>query len=127
MGQYKFQEGFNIKKFLLIVAVLLLIVYGFFNARNMLTGPTLDILNPTNLVETEQNILTVKGIVKNATFISLNEKPIFINQDGIFEEKLLLSPGSNIIQIKARDRFKKEIVKKMTIYYKESTTTNPQI
>ena len=48
--------------------------------------------------------------------------------DGLFEEKLLLSPGSNIIEIKARDRFKKETEKIINIYYKQSatvgTTTN---
>ena len=47
------------------------------------------------------------------SFISMNEKPIFVDEGGLFEEKLLLSPGSNIIEIKAKDRFKKKLLKQL--------------
>lgn len=123
MNQYKFEDGFNIKRFVVIVSVLLLISYGIFNARNLLIGPTIDLFNPAKDMETTENIIDVKGQVKNASFISLNEKPIFVDTEGMFEEKLLLSPGSNIIEIKARDRFKKEVLKTVDVYYKQSTTT----
>ena len=123
MNQYKFEGGFNIKLFVIIVSVLLLVSYGIFNARNLIMGPTIEIFSPAKNMETEENVIDIKGRAKNVTFISLNEKPIFVDEEGLFEEKLLLSPGSNIIQIKARDRFKKEIVKTINIYYKQSTTT----
>jgi hypothetical protein len=123
MNQYKFESGFNIKLFLISASVLLLISYGIFNARNLIIGPTIEIFSPTDNLETEQNILTIKGKATNISFLSLNEKPIFVNTEGLFEEKLLLSPGSNIIEIKAKDRFKKEILKTLKIYYKQSTTT----
>jgi len=101
----------------------MLISYGIFNARNLIIGPTIEIFTPTQDTETGENVFTVNGRAKNIAFISLNEKPIFIDKEGLFEEKLLLSPGSNIIEIKARDRFKNETKKTITIYYKQSTTT----
>lgn len=124
MNQYKFNNGFNIRLFLIITSVILIVFYGIFNARNLIAGPMVEIFSPVIDTETLENTLIVKGVAKNITFISINEKPIFVDKEGLFEEKLLLSPGSNIIQIKAKDRFKKEVVKAIKIYYKESTTTN---
>jgi len=123
MNRYKFEGGFNIRLFVIIASVLLLISYGIFNARNLIMGPTIEVFNPAKDMETTKNVITVKGRVQNATFISLNQKPIFVDTEGLFEEKLLLSPGSNIIEIKARDRFKNEIQKTLKIYYMQGTTT----
>ncbi|MEK7669355.1 MAG: hypothetical protein AAB350_02075 [Patescibacteria group bacterium] len=120
MNQYKFESGFNIKFFVITVSVLLLISYGIFNARNLIIGPTIEIFSPADNLETSENILTIKGKATNISFLSLNERPIFVNTEGLFEEKLLLSPGSNIIEIKAKDRFKKEILKTLKIYYKQN-------
>jgi hypothetical protein len=126
--KYEFEEGFNVRRFLIILSVILLVSYGLFNARNMIIGPTIEIFSPTKDMETAENTIDIKGKAENITFISLNEKPIFVDMDGLFEEKLLLSPGSNIIEIKARDRFKNETEKIINIYYKQSatisTTTN---
>ena len=127
MNQYKFESGFNVKRVVIIVSVFLLISYGIFNARNLIMGPTIEVFSPANNTETETNLLTVKGRAENIVFISLNEKPIFVNKEGLFEEKLLLSPGSNIIEIRARDRFKKEVLKTIEIYYKQSSTTEVQL
>ncbi len=122
MNQYKFESGFNIRLFVVILSVLLLVSYGVFNARNLIIGPTIEIFAPTS-EETEENVLIIKGRAKNISLLSLNEKPIFVDRQGLFEEKLLLSPGSNTIEIRARDRFKKEILKIIKIYYKQGTTT----
>jgi hypothetical protein len=123
MDLYKFKKGFNIRLFVIVASVLLLVSYGIFNARNLIIGPTIEIFSPAKDMETSENVMDIKGQAKNVTSISLNEKPISVDTEGLFEEKLLLSPGSNIIEIKARDRFKKETLKTITIYYKQSTTT----
>lgn len=123
MNPYKFKSGFNVKLFILISSAFLLILYGIFNARNLIMGPSLKMFNPTTDMETGENIILVKGQVENMTFLSLNERPIFVDTDGIFEEKLLLSPGSNIIEIRVRDRFKKEIFKRIRVYYRETPPT----
>lgn len=120
MNQYKFERGFNIKLFVIITSIILLVSYGLFNARNLIIGPTVEIFSPAADLKTEQNILIIKGRAKNISFLSLNEKPIFVDTEGLFEEKLLLSPGSNIIEIKAKDRFKKEVLKTIRVYYKQN-------
>ena len=117
MNRYKFKNGFNVKLFAAWMSILMLVSYGLFNARSLILGPSVEIFTPARDTETESNILVVKGRAKNITFISLNEKPIFVDTEGLFEDKLLLSPGSNIIEVKAKDRFQNEVVKTVHVYY----------
>ncbi len=122
------------KTFIITTLVILLISYGIFNSRELLFGPSLEILSPTNATETTNKVVIVKGRVKNMSYLSLNERPIYADTEGLFEEKLLLSPGFNIIAVKAKDRFKNESEEMIKIYYKEpmwnegtSTNTNSNL
>lgn len=109
------------------MAVLLLLVYGFFNARKLIEGPQVEVFEPTSGLESKINPISIKGVAKNITYLSLNDKPIAVNTSGIFEERLLLSPGYNTIRIYAKDRFKQDTVKEIKIYYNDnyqSSTTD---
>lgn len=108
---------------MIVMSVILLICYGLWNARNLIMGPSIEILLPTpNITEIATSTLLIKGMVKNSTYISINERPIYIDTRGFFEEKLLLGEGSNIIIVRAKDRFGAEEKKLLNIYYK--TTEN---
>ena len=114
------QAGFNVRLFVIIFSIFLLISYGLFNARNLLLGPSIEIFSPAlSEIETMENTITIKGKASNMVFLSINERSISVDTKGYFEEKLLLSPGFNIIEIKARDRFKKEVRETIKIYYKQ--------
>lgn len=123
MTPSKFKQGFNIRLFVIIFSIFLLVSYGLFNARNLILGPSIEIFSPMSETETNENTILIKGRAKNITFLSLNERPIFVDREGLFEEKLLISPGFNIIELKAKDRFKQELLKTIKVYYKQSTTT----
>ncbi len=114
-------SGFNLKRFLAITSIVLLIGYAIFNAKHLITGPSIEIFNPTTEeLETSKNIFAVKGRALNVTMLKLNDRQISIDTEGFFEEKLLLSEGFNIINIEARDRFGKKTLKSRQIYYKPS-------
>lgn len=117
------EGGYNAKVFTVIFAVVLLVSYGLYNARDLIRGPSIEILSPPHFTETRENTVTIKGMAKNVTFISLNERPISIDPKGVFEEKLLLSQGSNIIVLKGRDRFKKEVSETLEVYYISASST----
>jgi hypothetical protein len=130
MKEYKLEEGFNIRLFVIILSVCLLVAYGLFNARNLIFGPSIEIWSPvTKELNTNENIITIKGNVKNATFLRVNGRAMTVDVDGNFSEKLLLTPGFNVINIQAVDRFKKEEGETIKIFYepkivsKESTET----
>jgi hypothetical protein len=120
MNHKNINYGFNLKKFLLIISAILIVGYGFFNAREFILGPSIEIMNKNEFREVGKNIVTIKGIAKNTVYLTLNEKPVYLDRDGNFEEKLLLSPGFNTIQMYGRDRFKKETLEELKIYYKEN-------
>ena len=119
MNQSKLEDGFNMRIFVITLSVFLLVVYGFFNAKDLILGPKIEIFNPVQNLETTNNTIIISGRAQNTAFISLNQKPIQVDKQGLFQEKLLLSPGSNIIEIKAKDRFNKEVLKSLNIYYKQ--------
>ena len=45
----------------------------------------------------------VSGVAKNATYISLNGREIFIDKDGSFSEPIALIPGFSVVTIDATD------------------------
>ena len=120
MNSSNLSSGFNVRKTAIIIAVVLIVVYGMFNARNIIIGPEIEIISPNPESETTENLVIIRGVAKNVTFLSLNNRAIFMDQEGNFKEKLLLSPGFNIISLYGRDRFKQEVTEEFKIYYKQS-------
>lgn len=123
--KYNYSEGFNIKKIIGLVAIFFLIVYGLFNARKLIGGPKIEIMTPRDGYEVTVNTVSIKGIAKNAIFVSINDRPISIDTSGVFEENLLLSPGYNIIRIFANDRFRQNTDKEIQIYYNDQASSTP--
>ena len=66
-------------------------------------------------------LIQIKGNAKNATYISLNGREIFIGPDGTFIEPVALLPGLSVLTLNAQDKFGKTTEKKMELMYKEST------
>lgn len=86
----------------------------------MIRGPSIELTSPTSTnLETTESLFMVSGLAYNTVSLSLNERKISIDTKGFFEEKLLLSPGFNTIEIRGKDRFKKEVVQTIRVYYKQ--------
>lgn len=101
-----------------------LVCYGLFNARNLILGPRIEIYNPSPESEIFGGKVLVQGRAQNITFLSLNDRPISIDPDGHFKETLLLPPGSNIIRLYGKDRFKQEMIREVRVYLKEENLKN---
>lgn len=81
-----------------------IIAYALWNGRNLILGPSIKVI-ATNF---PANPVTIKGLAKNVSFISLDDRQIFADKDGSFSEDVLLLPGYNIIKIEGEDRFGKK-------------------
>jgi len=110
----------------LIIATFIIIALGvfvFFNARLFVKGPQIQILGPQNGSSFSDPFIELKGKAINVSFISVNDNPIFIDEAGNFNEKLLLPPGLSIIKVYAHDRFKRnETVSLQYLYTGEALT-----
>src|SRR3989344_7814887 len=117
-----------IKISIIIITVLCIGGYALYESRNLMEGPKITILEPKNGSTIKNQLATIKGETKNISYISLNDRQIFVDEQGIFQEKLLLSDGYNIIKLHVKDKFGREVEKMIELIYKEVIkNNNPQI
>jgi len=115
--QYK--DGKLILKTLIIAIFVCGIVgYGLFQSEKIITGPQITLTSPigTNIAT---DSVSVTGVAKNISAISLDDRPIFVDETGHFDEQLLLYPGYNIIKLKAEDKFGKTVEKDIELVYNQ--------
>ncbi|OHB05523.1 MAG: hypothetical protein A3B22_02975 [Candidatus Zambryskibacteria bacterium RIFCSPLOWO2_01_FULL_47_33] len=102
----------------LIILLILLIAYSLYQARALLVGPQIWIVNPQDGDTVKDPLVIVEGQSKNIAWISLNDRQIFTNEKGEWSEKVLVSPGLSIMTMKAHDRFGRETKKSVRIVLK---------
>jgi len=102
-----------IKIIVIIIVVTIVASYSYYQFKDLLNGPQIEIFYPENGITLSDPLLEISGKVKNISKITLNDRNIFITEEGNFKEDLLLLYGYNIIEIEAQDRFgkiKKEVL-----------------
>lgn len=93
-----------IRSVLVLLAILLVVTYVAFQARFLLHGPTIVLIDVPASVQNEQ-IIHLKGTAANISKITLNGKQIFTDNSGYFDEALVLENGYTIATIQAVDRY----------------------
>jgi hypothetical protein len=96
------------KKYLTITFFVLIAAYALFQARFLILGPKITIDSPRNDSTVDAGVLTVSGVARNVSFISVNDKQIYTDTEGRWQEKLIAQRGINIIKLRALDRFGRE-------------------
>jgi len=109
----------KIIKYTIIILVLLILSYAFFEARNIIYGPQINLMLPNKTITVHSPIIQIKGNVKYVISISLDGRTIKIDRDGNFTEKLLLIPGLNTFTFKATNKFGKTQNKEIMVIYKK--------
>ena len=100
----------------LSVLFIFIIIYAFFRSKDLILGVKIKNVNIDGLpparaggaqagAKVTANVLKITGNAKHATMLSIDDREISIDQNGAFSESLALSPGYNIISIKAKDKF----------------------
>jgi hypothetical protein len=108
-----------IKLFSGIILALIIIGYSLFQAHSIITGPEIDVYSPQNGTVYSHTLIEISGQAHNTSFLNLNKRQIFTDRDGYFKEKLLLSPGYNILVLDAKDKFGKTTEKRLELILKE--------
>jgi hypothetical protein len=108
-----------------IIAIVLILLAGYtsYEIRRVAYGPRITVLSPTNGSVSTSSLIEISGVAQNIKDISLNDRKIFIDEQGNFKEEVLLSPGYNILTFKASDKFGKETEKVIEIIYTQSSST----
>ena len=110
------------RKLLKIICVSIILIcflgYTAYEIQKIIFGPRIEVLSPKNGSLISNSLTEITGIAKNIKDISMNDRKIFIDEQGNFKENLLLSYGYNAITIKASDKFGRNTEKIIEVIYK---------
>ena len=109
------------KKFFLILGGIIILAYGLWQARDFIQGPRIYLESPKEGEIFETGLISLKGEAVDVSRLVLNGRTIVIDEEGNFEEKILLLEGVNIIELYAADKFGHEARMLRTVLLKETT------
>ena len=107
------------------IVTLGLIVYVYLQSREYLRGPVLTIEEPLNGSMSTTSLVALLGRAHNISFLTLNGRQIFTDEQGRFKESLLLQDGYNIMTLEAKDRFGHSVEKRLELVYKPEAQQVP--
>ena len=102
-----------------VIVATFILAYTASRFWGFLEGPTIDVVSPQNGLTATSSLLTIEARAKYIAFITLNDRQIYIDEDGRLFEQLLLQSGYNIISIKATDRFGRKTERRLEVYYQQ--------
>ncbi len=106
-------------KFFTIFLIVLLMLAGFFylyrEASSLIAHPRLIITEPADGEIIKKENGDIKGITDMEAKVFINDQPVLVNDKGEFSENIEFQEGLNVINVRARSKFDKEISKTVTI------------
>ena len=103
------------KKWLVVLVVLVVVLYGLFEARKLLEGPEITIESPADGSATSTSAVTVVGTAQNIAFLTINDAPSYTDETGRFVYRFSPPAGYTIVTVAATDRFGRRASKSVSI------------
>jgi len=120
------KQGAMFRLTIIIMMVLTVVIYAVFNSRLLIKGPSVELFDIYNGQRfSGDGFVEIKGKADNISSLKMNGRTIYIDENHIFSEKILLTNTINPIEIYAQDKFGKSTTKSITlIYNNEDEITN---
>lgn len=93
-----------LKKAAFIVCAVLFIAYAYFQARNLILGPSISLSTEPGILHEERSI-SIEGTAQNIKMLRLNGLEIHTDEAGVFNQTLVLENGYTIMTLEAEDRY----------------------
>jgi hypothetical protein len=94
----------------------LILGYAYFEARNVIQGPSI-VVDTTEQVTVHESLILVRGVATNITELVMNGRIIPTTETGAFEEAHLLAPGYNRVVLFATDKIGRTTEKTVEVVY----------
>jgi hypothetical protein len=107
----KINFNFTPKTIIVLVSLfmgLMAIGYVGNQIRSVLAPPLLELSEPGSDVTAQGNAVVLAGRVEIGADVTINEQIVLTDTNGQFTESLILSPGTNVIEVVARNKFNRE-------------------
>ena len=104
---------------IIFAAVIVLVAgYFFFEAKEGIFAPNLEIFEPVNGATLEASVMHVAGKTRPKLSVWAGGRIFVSDEEGDFEGDLPLSPGYNQVGFLVKDRFGKETKKILKVFVK---------
>lgn len=90
--------------------------YTVYQLEGLFFGSKLELVEPENGVHLTSSRVKIKGGARGVNVLDLNGRQIFTDEDGNFEEEIILPYGFNIISMTAEGRFGKKFDEERMVY-----------
>lgn len=124
MKQHKIKNWIKIGS--VAIFALIIVGYSFFKTRDLLYGTQIKIEGIESGAVFYKPLVDFKGQMKNSVLLTINDSLVFINQEGVFDEPILLHPGYNLVTVKSEDKFGKKMEKKYELMYNALSNFSPE-
>ena len=99
-----------------VLVALVITAYAVWRSLNYARGPEIVVFSPSHGASVVSTTTKITGQALRVKEISLNGKPISVDEQGNFAETIILFPGVNFVTITARDQFGRDTFKEIQIY-----------
>ena len=114
----------SIERILKLCFIVFLVIgftgYAVYQARNLIQGPSLTLLNEVSSVQSERAV-TLIGTARNVVVLRVNGREIHTNEQGRFEHTLTLENGYTIMTLEAFDRYGRKTDLTRSFIYKPNS------
>lgn len=100
------------------LTILVIALYSYSRAEDIIRGPRIEVTAPLSGATLTDPLVEVTGTARNIVRISFNGRDIFVDEAGVFREKLLLPYGYTILTLTAEDRFGRKTEERIELVYK---------
>lgn len=117
--KYLFSWPRLIKRVAVLSAIAFVLIFLGFKIQAIFSPPFLEIIQPNQDLITDSRQLEVVGRSEKEAEIVINNQPVFINEEGIFQITVDLQKGLNLIKITAKKRYSKPSEAEIRILLKD--------
>lgn len=107
----------SITKYLFAAFLVLVLVYAYITAQDMLYGPRIIVATPAEGITVQSSVVEITGTVENVSVLRLEGTIIPVDESGTFTETLVVAPGANTFVLSAEDTFGRSSEETITVLY----------
>lgn len=100
-----------------LLLVLVIMSYTAFEMKDFVQGPDISIEFPENGATVRESLIAVRGKAANISEIQMNGGKLFTDPEGHFKKDILLSPGYNVIEVRAVDKFGRSVARTLEVVH----------
>lgn len=98
-----------------VVVILIIVIYAIWRSLNYARGPAITITSPANGSSVDTETVEITGSAARVNNLIMNGRSISVDQQGNFDETVIIFSGTNKITFTASDQFGRSVSKELDI------------